>query len=324
MLSTDTLKADLHGQSTYDPEKSSSSQKIKNCTWSIIYGDFSSCSGICYTDTFTLGDIVIPGMTIESAQDASTTLTSFSLMSGLVGLAWPSLAMTIPAQPVLLDFLPEVLRQPVFTTDLKHNSTDGSINFGYIDDSLHGSTVDYVDVDTSEGFWEVLLTSFSYQGSPLQYQFKAPKTVVVDTGTTVAYVPQEAVDTYHQQIPGAYFSWDEYGYVLPCNASAPDFDWEIGDENKGSILGIIPGSYLVYTPLDDLPGLCYSGLQSLGGLSNLAGILGDMWLKSGFQVWNFGDNPQFGYAPKMLGPNTPSTSSDVLHAKYRQKKIIQI
>ena len=96
-----------------------------------MYGDFSTSQGICYRDTFSLGDIKIEGMTIESATKASDMFTDTKQMSGLVGLAWGKLAQTTPVQPCLMEFLPDKMKEPIFTADFVHNGT-GSFNFGFI------------------------------------------------------------------------------------------------------------------------------------------------------------------------------------------------
>ncbi|KAK8036997.1 Endothiapepsin [Apiospora marii] len=325
VFSTDTAKGEVEGQSLWDPRKSSTAELVPNTTWEIIYGDFSSSSGIVYKDTLTLGDFTINNMTIESAEDVSDTFSKDFKMSGLLGLAWPSLAQTTPPQDVLLDFLPQVLKDPLFTVDLKHNSDKGSYNFGYIDHSLHGSEIQYIDVDNSEGFWGLQMTGYAISGQDVRYEFSTPKSVIVDTGTTLLYAPDSAVEDYFRAVPSANFSEDAYGYILPCNATPPDFIWEIGDATGERVVGRVPGSYITFQSLQDvvgedepfepwMEGQCYAGLQSLGGFSSPEGILGDIWLKSGFSVFDVG-NKKYGTAPKPLD----ATNKKLGH--YRRDKV---
>lgn len=264
-------------------------------------------------------------MTIESAEDVSDTFSKEFKMSGLLGLAWPSIAQTTPPQDVLLDYLPQVLKQPLFTVDLKHNSDKGSYNFGFIDHSLHGSEIQYVDVDNSEGFWGVQMTGYAISGQDVRYEFSTPKSVIVDTGTTLLYAPDSAVEDYFRAVPSANFSEEVYGYVLPCNSTPPDFIWEIGDVTGERVVGRVPGSYIAYQPIqevvgDDMPdegwmdGQCYAGLQSLGGFSSPEGILGDIWLKAGFSVFDVA-NKKYGTAPKPLD----ATNKKLGH--YRRDKV---
>ncbi|KAJ8129353.1 hypothetical protein O1611_g4279 [Lasiodiplodia mahajangana] len=296
-FSTETEPTEVNGQTLWNPNKSSTAALIPDCSWSIIYGDWSTSSGTCYTDTFALGGISIPNMTIESASSVSSMFTSTGYMSGLVGLAWPYLKQTVPPQKALIEFLPEVLDAPVFTVDFRHNSSDGSFNFGYIDHTLHDSDIVYANVDNSDGFWGVKNTAFGISGQNLTYSFLTPKTVIVDTGTTLLFAPEASVDTYFAKVPGANFSLEEYGYVVPCDAELPDFLWEISDEDGNIVKGAIPGSYFIYAHTTDE--LCFAGLQSISSFTGVQGIFGDIFLKSGFFVFDI-EGKRLGAASKPL------------------------
>ncbi|KAK6955798.1 hypothetical protein Daesc_003442 [Daldinia eschscholtzii] len=300
IFSTDTDKAEVAGQTLWDPSKSSSAQKIQNCSWSIIYGDFSTSQGICYKDTLILGNLSIPNMTIESATSVSTMFTESANMSGLVGLAWPSIAQMLPPQKTLLDLLPDVLSQPLFTVDLRHNSSEGSFNFGYVDDTLHTSDIKYIDVNISDGYWAVQQTGFSIGGSDVKYEFSEARDIIIDTGSTLFFAPEEAVKTYFDSVPGANYSYTDYGWVIPCNSTPPDFVYELGDTKGNRIAGSVPGAYFVYAHSTNE--LCYAGLQSLSTFSDMPSIFGDVFLKSGFAVFDIA-NKRFGMAPKPVNTN---------------------
>ncbi|KAI8959465.1 secreted aspartic proteinase precursor [Daldinia sp. FL1419] len=302
IFSTDTDKAEVAGQTLWDPSKSSSVSKIQNCTWSIIYGDFSTSQGICYKDTLAIGNLSIPNMTIESATSVSSMFTESANMSGLVGLAWPSIAQMTPPQKTLLDLLPEALSQALFTVDLRHNGSDGSFNFGYIDDSLHTGDIKYIGVNTTDGYWAVQQTGFSVGSSDVKYEFSEPRDIIIDTGSTLFFAPEEAVQTYFGSVAGANYSYTEYGWVLPCNTTPPDFIYELSDAQGNKLSGSVPGAYFVYAHSSDE--LCYAGLQSLGSFSDMPSIFGDVFLKSGFAVFDIA-NKKFGMAPKPL-----NTSND--------------
>ncbi|KAI1107398.1 acid protease [Jackrogersella minutella] len=297
IFSTDTDKEEVAGQTLWDPRLSNTSQLIKNCTWSIIYGDFSTSSGICYKDTLTFGNLSVPNMTIESATSVSSMFTDSSYMSGLVGLAWPSIVQTIPKQKTLLDYLPQVLSEPVFTVDLRHNSSEGSFNFGYINDSLHDSDIEYVAVNNSQGYWGVQQTGFAIGGSDIKYEFDEAQDVIIDTGSTLFFAPSNAVHMYFNNVPGANYSYREYGWLIPCNATPPDFIYELSDGQGNNITGSVPGAYFIYAHTSDEQ--CYAGLQTLGSFTEMPAIFGDVFLKSGFAVFDIAKQ-RFGMAPKPL------------------------
>lgn len=236
-------------------------------------------------------------MTIESATIVSSMFTESKAMSGLMGLAWPSIIQTIPPQKTLLDFLPEILIQPLFTVDLRHNSSEGSFNFGFLNDSLHSEALSFVDVDTADGFWTVSNTGFAIGGSDVKYQFNEARDVIIDTGSTLFFAPDEAVSQYFAAVPGANYSYREYGWLLPCNSTPPDFIFELGDKAGNKVTGTVPGAYFVYAHATDES--CYAGLQSLGSFAEMQGIFGDVFIKSGFAVFDIW-NKKFGMAPKPL------------------------
>ncbi|KAI1820552.1 aspartic peptidase domain-containing protein [Xylaria intraflava] len=305
-FSTETEKGEVNGQTLWDPKKSSTSASIQNCSWSILYGDWSTSSGSCYTDTLTLGNLTIPNMTIESAESVSDMFTATSYMSGIVGLAWEGLKQTTPPQKALIEFLSDMLTEPVFTVDVRHNSSDGTFNFGYIDDQLHNSDIVYTDIDNSNGFWAVQNTAFGISGDNLTYSFLTPKTVIMDTGTTLLFAPDASVNTYYSKVPGANFSEEDYGYVVPCNADLPDFLWEIADDAGNVAKGAVPGAYLIYAHTTDE--LCFAGLQSISALAGVEGIFGDIFLKSGFFVFDI-KRKRLGAASKAL--NTSNNKRNV-------------
>jgi hypothetical protein len=297
VFSTETEKSQVNDQTLWDPTKSTTSSLIQGCSWSILYGDFSTSSGKCYSDTFGLGNLSIPNMTIESATSVSAMFTSTSYMSGLIGLAWPELKQTEPPQKALIEFLAETLDDPVFTVDFRHNSTDGSFNFGFVDGKLHESDIVYTAIDNSDGFWGVKNTAFGIGGENLTYSFLSPKTVIIDTGTTLLFAPDASVQTYFDKVPGANYSTKEYGYLVPCDAQLPDFLWEITDDAGNVLKGAVPGAYLIYAHTTDE--MCFAGLQSTSAFSGVQGIFGDIFLKSGFFVFDI-KGKRFGAAPKHL------------------------
>ncbi|KAI0392501.1 aspartic peptidase domain-containing protein [Xylariaceae sp. FL0594] len=319
-FSTETVKNDVNGQVLWDIKDSSTASLIKGCSWNILYGDWSTSSGTCYKDSFGLGNLTVPNMTIGSATDVSSMFTATSYMSGIVGLAWPKLRQTVPPQDSLIDLLPDVLDNPLFTVDFRHNSSKGSFNFGYIDETLHKSDIVYANVDTSEGYWTVKNTAFGVGKENLTYSFLSPKNMILDTGTTLLFGVQAAVDTYYSKVPGSKYSSSEYGYVVPCDAELPDFLWEITDDDGNVVTGGVPGAYLVYAHTTDE--LCYGGLQGLDPFSGgISGIFGDIFLKSGFFVFDI-KGKRIGAASKTLNLSNGEDEAEVsLGTVRRDNKI---
>lgn len=73
----------------YD-SSASSSYVADGRTWSILYGDGSTASGILGYDKVTLGDVSIPKQTIELAKKESSSFNSDPI-DGLLGLGFDTI-----------------------------------------------------------------------------------------------------------------------------------------------------------------------------------------------------------------------------------------
>lgn len=118
--------------------------------------------------------------------------------------------------------------------------------------------------------------------------------MVADTGTTLMLLPEELVDMYWSQVPGAHMDEFYDGYLFPCNQSSalPDFEFGFND----GWVGKVPGHYMNFENITKTE--CYGGIQY--GFPDMEfGILGDTWLKSMYVVFDAG-NERIGFANKAL------------------------
>lgn len=117
-------------------------------------------------------------------------------------------------------------------------------------------------------FYTVDIDTYIYDGSkPLT---GTGKQAILDTGTTLNYVPSSVAKAYNSKfVPAADFHEDEDTYYVECNATVPAFAVEIGGQNftidaKDQIL-------LVGTD-DNGKELCISGTQDGGDPSDSSNI----------------------------------------------------
>ncbi|KAL9608122.1 MAG: hypothetical protein Q9167_007029 [Letrouitia subvulpina] len=277
-FSSETPSNQATGHTIYNPSKSTTAKEIDGATWSITYGDGSSSSGTVYTDTVAVGATTFSGQAVEIASEVSDQFASDTDLDGLLGLAFDQLntVKPEPQKTFFTNVLPS-LSNPLFTVDLKKGAP-GTFDFGYIDDSKYTGEITYVDVDTSNGFWEF---SSTVSGTSVDG--------IADTGTTLLYLPANLVDAYYAQVDGAQNDAQQGGYTYPCSTALPDFTVGIGGYDA-----VVPGSYVNYAPVDEGGQTCFGGIQSSEGIG--FNIFGDIFLKSQFVVFKGGNGPQLGFA----------------------------
>jgi hypothetical protein len=318
VFSTETPSRQQNGQTLYRIEDSSTAQKLSNHTWSIQYGDGSRSAGNVYLDTVSVGGVNVFNQAVESATSVSSSFTSDAASSGLLGLAFDSINTVSPTkQKTFISNALESLESPLFTANLKKaerkylflfsffpliatsvsltSPPAGNYNFGFIDETEFTGPLSFVDVNSTEGFWQFQASGFSIgSGSNASMVVPVGHSAIADTGTTLLMLPSAIANAYYRRVPQAKSSAQIGGWVFPCNATLPDLTLHIG-----SYKAVVPGELINFAPADtdsfDTATLCYGGIQSMAGLP--FAIYGDVFLKAQFTVFDL-EGPRLGFAPK--------------------------
>ncbi|KAJ7057706.1 acid protease [Mycena amicta] len=269
------------GHNVYDPSKSKTASQQKGATWNISYGDGSSASGNVYLDTVTIGGVSIPKQAVELAQKLSAQFAQGEGSDGLLGLAWPAIN-TVSPQPVktpVQNMMDQgLISQPLFTVKLDRGDNAGFYSFGEIDESVTANPITYTPVDSSEGFWMVPSASYTLNGKTIQ---RAGNTAILDTGTTLALVDDDTVSAIYAKIKGAKFDQNQGGWMYPSTSAVPNLAFAIGDT-----LYTLNAADFAFGDAEG--GYVFGGVQSRG--SNPFDILGDIFLKSVYVVFNQGES----------------------------------
>ncbi|KAG6033514.1 hypothetical protein E4U41_006894 [Claviceps citrina] len=286
ILSSDTKASMVRGQKVYRPRQSFTSKRLGGESWAVHYGDGASASGIVYQDTVRMGDTQVKNQAIESAVRVSEDIADDNFVSGIMGMA-NSAANTVRPIPkrTYMDNIWSQLALPVFTANLRRRAP-GNFNFGYINDSEHTGRVQYAPLDRSSPLWKIAATGYWVGHKPYRHRIHA----IVDTGTSLALLPQSVVDNFYAQVTGAFVHPQLGLVVFPCTAELPDFWLRIGAYN-----GRLPGRYVNYAPVNGSH--CSGGIQTSTGLP--FSVLGDVFLKAQFVVFDHG-NAAVGFANKNL------------------------
>ncbi|KAL9088446.1 MAG: hypothetical protein Q9165_006170 [Trypethelium subeluteriae] len=274
---------------TFVANKSPSFKQMQGATWQISYGDGSGAAGLVGTDTVNIGGATVTNQAVEQATAVSQSFVQDMQNDGLVGLAFSSLNTVKPQQQktFFANVMPN-LDQPLFTANLKNDST-GKYQFGTVDQTAFtGGQLNWAAVDNSSGFWQIQSNSFMVGNQKMQNPTATP--AIADTGTSLLLVDDMVAQTYYSAVPGAQLNQQAGGFTYPCSTTPPNFSVAIG--NSG-YMATVPGSMITFAQVDQQT--CFGGVQSNMGAPMQ--IYGDTMFKAQFVAFNGGNN-SLGVAPK--------------------------
>lgn len=158
----------------------------------------------------------------------------------------------------------------------------------YIDSSKYTGDITYVTVDSSAGFWGFTADGYSIgSGNSTSGSIGS---AIADTGTTLLYIPAAAAKAYYAQVAGAKMNINQGGYTVPCKATLPPFNVEIG----GTVFSV-PGDLINYAPINKKGKQCFGGIQPNTGIG--FSIFGDIFLKSVYAIFDETQStPRLGFA----------------------------
>lgn len=287
VFNTQLATASQQGHTLFNPSKSATFKMMTGATYSISYGDGSGSAGNVGTDTVNLGGATVTAQAIELATAVSASFVQDTQSNGLLGLAFSKLNTVKPQQQkTFFDNAMPTLNQPVFTADLRHNAA-GSYEFGNIDATKFNGSLSWAAVNTTNGFWQFSSQKFSVGTGAVQSA--AGGQAIADTGTTLMLASAAIVNAYYSQVQGAVNNATVGGVTIPCSATLPDLNVDIG----GNYMAAIRGDDINFAPVDATNTTCFGGLQAT--TSDLQ-IFGDILFKSQFVAFNGGNN-SIGMAP---------------------------
>ncbi|KAF9282791.1 hypothetical protein BGZ68_005749 [Mortierella alpina] len=257
-------------------------------SWTISYGDGSGASGVLGVDVVDVGGISIR-QTIGLATAESSSFGS-SPSDGLFGLGFASIESVSGVRTFLDNAIAtEALALPVVSVFLPSqrlfNGLGGQYLFGGIDSSKYTGELTHVPV-TKKGYWQISIEDVGYNGQSLGVASQG----IVDTGTTLIIVGDEAAASIHSNIGGA-FNDPKDGWMVPC--SLRDSVDHISFTMANTAFKVAVAD-LAYDDAGDGSGNCISGVQ--GGQKGLW-ILGDVFIKNNYCVFSQTSSPSVGIAP---------------------------
>ncbi|KAG8874317.1 hypothetical protein FRB97_005985 [Tulasnella sp. 331] len=261
--------------------------------FSITYEDQSGATGTVATDT-----VAVAGLTLESQGFGAVTNETGGFgngpNAGLLGLGFPANAES-GATPFFVGLVnANLLQSNIFSVFQARGGASGSsLCIGCIDSTLYTGDINYYPLDSSatrgqQLYWNTPSDGFNYNGGRSSGAFSA----VIDTGTTLIYIPIAAAKALYTSIPGAEDASTTLGagfYTYPCTAKFGPINLQFGDIN-----------YALNAEDFDLgaasagSSLCVGGIIGEDVGEGLA-IIGDEWIKNWYTVFDYG-NLQVGFA----------------------------
>ncbi|RYP62013.1 hypothetical protein DL770_009663 [Monosporascus sp. CRB-9-2] len=282
---------------------SSSFEDAGKGDFSITYLDGSKVIGDYFTDAFEIGDTAIPDMTMGLGLETD-------IPYGLVGVGYAlneaTKSFIYPNLPIQMQHegLISTIAYSLWLNDL--DASTGNILFGGIDTEKYKGDLTRINIyaDPRTGAFtsfRVALTSvqaISDSGSDALSSKEFPISVVLDSGTTLSYLPMDLVSQMWAEV-GALYSGDVREAIIPCSRATSTGYFSFGFAGLGGpvinltmdelVLPLTSGKNQPLFEFGPYRGqeACRFGVQ---GSSAEPFLLGDTFLRSAYVVYDLYNN----------------------------------
>ncbi|KIW20528.1 hypothetical protein PV08_01103 [Exophiala spinifera] len=281
---------------TYDPS-SSSTYKFVNNFFNISYVDGSGASGDYVTDTLNFGGVALTDFQFGIGEVSTSE-------QGVLGIGYP--ANEVIVNRAGLDpypNLPEALvnggliasnAYSLWLNDL--DSSQGEILFGGVNtDKYEGELATVPILKSYGGYYELLiaLSGLSNAGTDLSSSSSLPAAVLLDSGSTLTYLPNDIVTSIYDEV-GAVYSQSLGAAYVECNITS---DTKTVDYVFSGQTIKVPYNELLLDAGTDSTGqplrfdngevACVFGIAPAQGSTP---VLGDTFLRSAYVVYDLANN----------------------------------
>ncbi|KAK5632741.1 hypothetical protein RRF57_008455 [Xylaria bambusicola] len=289
----------------------SSTIDVLNDNFEIAYVDGSGSRGDYITETFGIGNIQLQNVTMGLGLDTD-------IAYGLVGVGYALNEASVSQTRQIYDNLPVVMRNEghikttaysLWLNDL--DASKGNILFGGIDTEKYTGNLIRVNIDQDARVqnytsFQVRLTSLEAHSSSGQDALSSssfPIPVVLDSGTTFSYLPQDIVEQIWKEVGAEYtiVSNDGSGVpLLPCDFGDSGNYFSFGFGGNGGPVIKVGMDELVIPVQGKFTSGQYAGKDACQfGIQNMSSdpfLLGDTFLRSAYVVYDL-ENNEIAMAP---------------------------
>ena len=281
---------------TYNPTLSSTYQYVNNA-FNISYVDGSYATGDYAIDTMS-----VAGQTLTNFQFAIGEVSGSS--AGVLGVGYAAIEAQVDRSGLSsYPNLPQAMvnaglinanAYSLFLNDL--GASSGTILFGGVDTSKYTGTLASVPVIQINGLYLVFaiaLSGLTIGNTDLSGSSSIPFAVILDSGSTLSYLPTDLANNIYQTVGAVYDSNSGAAYV-DCSTANQNFGLDFTFSGQTII---VPYNEMVLqqaTSSDGTPLTFQNGNPAcLFGIAPAQGstpILGDSFLRSAYVVYDLDNN----------------------------------
>ncbi|KAK4132825.1 mitochondrial elongation factor g 1-like protein [Trichocladium antarcticum] len=299
---------------TFDPNESETFLVVREGEFDIKYVDGSSSKGDYFTDVFEIGGATLQNMTmglgIKTDIAYGLVGVGYAVNEAIVG-STQSTASVYPNLPVHMvnEGLINTVAYSLWLNDL--DACSGNILFGGIDTEKYKGDLTRIAIYPTHRnpslytAFLVALTSLeadSPSGQDTLTSEKFPIPVVLDSGTTLSYLPNDLASQIWKEV-GAKYAPEFQAAVLPCNAKQSKGHFSFGFAGpKGPRINVTMDELVLDMTTGRAPifssgtykgeDVCQFGIQNF---TSAPYLLGDTFLRSAYVVYDLVNN-QIGIA----------------------------
>jgi cathepsin D len=300
VFGTDCTVTACEMHNTFGSNDSTTLQTTEN-TFSVGYGS-GTISGFLSSDTVKIANFSLE-LSFGLANNASQDFVDYP-MDGILGLGRSNLSVTGPSTAMEAIAQAKLLPSNIVGISLQRNedgAKDGEVTFGGVDTTKFEGGITYTAVTTTTDRWEIPLDDAVVAGTPLNF---TGKSAIIDTGTSYIFLPPADATAIHALIPESSESGQEF--FIPCSTNTTlQFTF------SGVTYSVSPKDY-VGTSSGDTGTTCYSNIVGVQTFGSDDWLLGDVFMKNVYSVFDFDQN-RIGFAARngttATTTSTPSTVS---------------
>ncbi|GAA6092015.1 gastricsin isoform X2 [Tachysurus ichikawai] len=276
-------------QTQFNPQQSSTFRSTSQ-TFYLPYGA-GALNGVFGYDTVTLSGIQIPNQEIGLSTNEPSQPFLSAPFDGILGLAYPSLAVG-SAMPLVDNMIQQgLLEQNLFGIYLSPaGGSDSEVAFGAVDTNMYQGQIYWTPV-TSETYWQIGIQEVQISGQQTGWcsQYGGCQ-AIVDTGTPSLTAPSSFLSSLMQSIGAQQNSYGQYAVDCSQISNLPTLTFTISGVN----FPLGPSFYVQetqsgYCTVDITP--TYLPSQNNQPLW----IFGDVFLRAYYSAYDRGNN-QVGFA----------------------------